>query len=170
MFVGYGSDGWNFGAGGYYDPRVKFNELYVYLELETNGTYYDHYTYEAMEKTIEAGAVLRDVTTKFSDNPFITETYNPETGLYSYKIKVPDRNRVSAIKAAPDAGIMDGVQKNGKYSFNSVNPVESAIIMTKRRYQGNYFNFKNFNTYQRRTTQGLRLRYFNLFGYTWFTL
>ncbi|HEX4887693.1 MAG TPA: hypothetical protein VFV37_06560, partial [Luteibaculaceae bacterium] len=41
LFVGYGSGGWNYGLGGYYDPSVKFKEQKVALVAKEDGSFED---------------------------------------------------------------------------------------------------------------------------------
>ncbi|NEN25808.1 hypothetical protein G3O08_20165 [Cryomorpha ignava] len=159
LFVGYGSGGWNYGLGGYYDPRVEFNPYKVALQLNEDGTYDD-----------KSNSTSVDKSTNFENNPYITETYDPVNDMYTYEVDVPHGNKIIEVRNVRLENIGQvgkPSQNKGVYTFTTLNKVGSATFYSNRPYTDNYFNFRNFNSYHNRGQQ-FRPKYLNLFGYNWF--
>ena len=159
LFVGYGSGGWNYGLGGYYDPRVEFNSYEVALQLNKDGTYDD-----------KSNSTSVDKSTNFENNPYINETYDSVNDMYTYEIDVPHGNKIVDVVnvRSENIGLVGKPSQNkGVYTFTTINKIKIATIYSNRPYADNYFNFKNFNTYHIRGKQQ-QPKHLNLFGYTWF--
>lgn len=160
LFVGYGSGGWNYGLGGYYDPRVEFNPYEVALQLNEDGTYDD-----------KSNSTSVDKSTNFENNPYITETYDPVTDMYTYEVDVPHGNKIVDVVnvRSENIGLVgEPSQHKGVYTFTTLNKIKSATFYSNRPYADDYFNFKNFNTYRNDRGKQQQPKFLNPFGFNWF--
>lgn len=166
LFVGYGSGGWNYGLGGYYDPKIDLKNYGVVITAEKDGSYSD---YLSQEDFLDGRSFNNgDFQTNLRDNPNVREVSNVD-GSYTYTLKVPKRHTINGIQSDGSTNIITSTfsSRPGRVSFTTLDRANSATFFSLRPYSNNYFNFKNFNTYNNRGQQE-GSKHLNLFGYTWF--
>ena len=164
LFVGYGSGGFNAGIGGYYDPRVNLTKTDRVLIAGEDGSYKDHLD----ERDFMAGDSFGsgDYATTLQGNPNILESTNGD-GSYTYTLNVPKRFKVTGA-TGKDVMVMSSSGGKGQFTFTTLDRTRSMTFTGRQLYDGNRFNFNNFNVGSTQSRTNQRLWHFNLFGNSWY--
>ncbi|WP_282777805.1 RHS repeat protein [Phaeodactylibacter xiamenensis] len=158
LFIGYGSGGFNYGLGGYYDPRVELIDANVVLTANSDGSYSERLAQEDFlaGRSAEKG----DFATNLSGNPNVSEVPNGD-GTFTYTLNVPKRHKITGAASSDNSVLLSSSMSKGQFKFTTFGRAQNMTFLSSRPYSGNYFNITNFNVVTTRQRQ--RLWYINLF-------
>ena len=164
LFVGYGSGGFNVGFGGYNDPRVKLTKTDRVLTANQDGTYDDHLD----EGDFMAGESFgsSNYATNLQGNPNVVEVGNAD-GSYTYTLNVKKGFKVTGA-VGTDAIVLSSSGGKGQFSFTTLDRARNMTFLGRQLYPEHRFDYHNFNEGSTPSRTNQPLRYFNLFGYSWF--
>jgi RHS repeat-associated protein len=145
LFVGYGSNGWNYGLNGYHVPKIELPKYNVILEANDDGSYSEKLSQNDFMNGKSENR--EDYTTNLVNNPNVKETINSD-GDFVYEIKSPRKFKITAVQAEPSEarGVLSvGSETKGTYTITSLNRMSRVTLLGSRPYSGNIVNFRNYN-------------------------
>ena len=164
--MGMDRGGGNAGLGGYYDPSADVSSSTDFtLSSREDG----EFNLRVTDKLSPSEVSAADGVVAMQGNPNVKEVMNAD-GSYSYTTKLPRGHKVRGgqVYTTGDGRVLSASQSGRRYTFTTPRRTSGATFLTRRLHSGNMFNFNNFNVGRTRSVTNQPLRYFNLFGNSWF--